>query len=186
MILVVPTPVSGVRLYLFYTNLRCEVMIYCIWQIGYLDLCLRLMLSLVVFLLQDFFDLWTNAGTHVSDFVKRSVLESAKPARVGGREGYRSCDGYCMALVIDRSVVLSAEPVYCTVELSGQFTRGQMVVDWDGLLQQPCNTLVVKELDIEKIKLLFMLMVKPVGTLQLVSHVTGASKTYENDNNNNR
>ncbi|BFZ04355.1 hypothetical protein BsWGS_07394 [Bradybaena similaris] len=144
------------------------------------EVCRRFLLS------WDFFDLWTNAGTHVSDFVKRSVLESAKPARVGGREGYRSCDGYCMALVIDRSVVLSAEPVYCTVELSGQFTRGQMVVDWDGLLQQPCNTLVVKELDIEKIKLLFMLMVKPVGTLQLVSHITGASKTYENDNNNNR
>ncbi|CAG5124035.1 unnamed protein product [Candidula unifasciata] len=144
------------------------------------EVCRRFLLS------WDFFDLWINAGTHVSDFVKRSVLESAKPARVGGRQGYRSCDGYCMALVIDRSVVLSAEPVYCTVELSGQLTRGQMVVDWDGLLQQPCNTLVVKELDIEKIKLLFMLMVKPVGTLQSVSQIPGACKTHENDSNNNR
>ena len=94
--------------------------------------------------MQEFFDLWTSAGTQVSEFVKRSVLESCKPSRAAGREGYRSCDGYAMALVIERSVVQSAEPVYATVELSGQLTRGQMVVDWDGLLQQPCNALVVK------------------------------------------
>ncbi|XP_005094986.1 uncharacterized protein C1683.06c [Aplysia californica] len=112
----------------------------------------------------DFFDMWINAGTQVSDFVKRSVLESAKPARAAGREGYRSCDGYAMALVIERSVVQSAEPVYITVELSGQLTRGQMVVDWDGLLQQPCNALVVKELDVDKIQSLFMLMVRPTTT----------------------
>ena len=55
--------------------------------------------------LQDFFDLWTNAGTSVSDFVRRSVLEAAKPGRTAGRDGYRSCDGYAMSLVIDRSVV---------------------------------------------------------------------------------
>ncbi|GFO19906.1 pyrimidine-specific ribonucleoside hydrolase rihb [Plakobranchus ocellatus] len=109
----------------------------------------------------DFFDIWTNAGTPASEFIRRSVLESAKPARVAGREGYRSCDGYCMALVLDRSVVHSAEPVYATVELSGQLTRGQMVVDWDGLLGQPCNALIVKELDIGKIQALFMLMVRP-------------------------
>ncbi|RUS73013.1 hypothetical protein EGW08_019219, partial [Elysia chlorotica] len=66
-----------------------------------------------------------------------------------------------MALVLDRSVVHSAEPVYANVELSGQLTRGQMVVDWDGLLGQPCNALVVKELDIGKIQALFMLMVRP-------------------------
>ena len=105
--------------------------------------------------------MWTNAGTPASEFLRRSVLESAKPARAAGREGYRSCDGYCMALVLDRSVVHSAEPVYATVELSGQLTRGQMVVDWDGLLGQPCNALVVKELDIGKIQALFMLMVRP-------------------------
>ena len=61
----------------------------------------------------------------------------------------------------------SAEPVYATVELSGQLTRGQMVVDWDGLLQQPCNALVVKELDIDKIQvseteiLICLLVLKP-------------------------
>ena len=113
------------------------------------------------FLLQDFFDMWIGAGTPASEFIRRSVLESAKPARAAGRAGYRSCDGYCMALVLDRSVVHSAEPVYATVELSGQLTRGQMVVDWDGLLGQPCNALIVKELDIGKIQALFMLMVRP-------------------------
>lgn len=134
----------------------------------------------------DFFDMWTNAGSNVSNFVRRSVLESAKPGRAAGREGYRSCDGYCMSLVIDRSVVLSAEPVYCTVELSGQLTRGQMVVDWDGLLQQPCNALVVKELDIEKIQGLFMLMVRPqAASQQTVNNSTVFFKT-ENDSNNNR
>lgn len=78
-------------------------------------------------------------------------MESAKPARVAGRSGYRSCDGYAMCIVIDRSVVKSAEPVFTAVELNGQMTRGQMVVDWDGRLQQPCNALVVKELDIDKV-----------------------------------
>ncbi|XP_059149062.1 nucleoside hydrolase-like [Physella acuta] len=139
----------------------------------------------------DFFDLWTNSDSPVSEFVKRSVLESAKPARAAGREGYRSCDGYCMSLVVDRSVVQSAEPVYCTVELSGQLTRGQMVVDWDGLLQQPCNALVVKELDIEKIKSLFMLMVRPQQEAppHNAGHVHNKSgyNTFkaENDSNNN-
>lgn len=140
--------------------------------------------------LQDFFDLWTNSDSPVSEFVKRSVLESAKPARAAGREGYRSCDGYCMSLVVDRSVVQSAEPVYCTVELSGQLTRGQMVVDWDGLLQQPCNALVVKELDIEKIKSLFMLMVRPQQEAPHNSgnvHNRSGHNTLkaENDSNNN-
>lgn len=91
-----------------------------------------------------------------------------------------------MALVIDRSVVKSAEPVYATVELSGQLTRGQMVVDWDGLLQQSCNALVVKELDIDKIQLLFMLMVRPVGALQSLGSVSVSHKSFENDSNNNR
>ncbi|KAH9525618.1 hypothetical protein Btru_001869 [Bulinus truncatus] len=133
----------------------------------------------------DFFDVWTNSGSKVSNFVRRSVLESAKPARAAGRDGYRSCDGYCMSLVIDRSVVLSAEPVYCTVELSGQYTRGQMIVDWDGLFQQPCNALVVKELDIEKIQSLFMLMVRPQTPPLAASSSTPAVKN-EHDSNNNR
>lgn len=131
---------------------------------------------------QDFFDIWTNSGSKVSNFVRRSVLESAKPARAAGRDGYRSCDGYCMALVIDRSVVLSAEPVYCTVELSGQYTRGQMIVDWDGLFQQPCNALVVKELDIEKIQGLFILMVRP-QTSAVLPVSTVVKSEYDSNNN---
>uniref|UniRef100_A0A2C9JLM9 Uncharacterized protein n=1 Tax=Biomphalaria glabrata TaxID=6526 RepID=A0A2C9JLM9_BIOGL len=130
----------------------------------------------------DFFDIWTNSGSKVSNFVRRSVLESAKPARAAGRDGYRSCDGYCMALVIDRSVVLSAEPVYCTVELSGQYTRGQMIVDWDGLFQQPCNALVVKELDIEKIQGLFILMVRP-QTSAVMPVSTVVKSEYDSNNN---
>jgi len=135
----------------------------------------------------DFFDLWINAGTPVSDFVRRSVLESAKPARAAGRGGYRSCDGYAMAMVIDRSVVQSAEPVYTTVELSGQLTRGQMVVDWDGLLQQACNALVVKELDIDKIQNLFMLMVRPGGVSgdlinnNISNNISNISYCHNND-----
>ena len=54
---------------------------------------------------QEFFDRWIDAGTPVSDFVKKSVLDSVKPARAAGRGGYRSCDGYAMALVVDQSVV---------------------------------------------------------------------------------
>ena len=107
----------------------------------------------------DFYDLWTNGKTKVSEFVKRSTSDSIK-ARASGRQGYKSCDGYAMASVIDRSVVKSSQSVYATVELHGQLTRGQMIVDWYNVMKKPSNVTVVKELDMKKIEDLFMLMVR--------------------------
>ena len=50
-----------------------------------------------------------------------------------------------MAVAIDEGIVTSSRHVFCTVELYGKYTRGQMVVDWDGCLGQKPNVYVVMD-----------------------------------------
>ena len=59
---------------------------------------------------------------------------------------YIPCDEYAVgALLNPKGIVLESKDVYATVELKGEYTRGQVVVDWSGALKRNCNvTLVTK------------------------------------------
>lgn len=73
---------------------------------------------------------------------------------------YISCDPAAMAVALDPSIILEQEEQYCTVELHGELTRGQMVVDWNKLLNKDPNVGIVNKVDLEKLKLLYENMLK--------------------------
>ena len=66
--------------------------------------------------------------------------------------GYRTCDAFAMATVLDESVVTKSKSGYCTVELAGKFTRGQLIVDTNRLLDKEDNVTISLELDKSKIE----------------------------------
>ena len=68
---------------------------------------------------------------------------------------YFSCDPYAMACALDSSAALDVEAKYCSVELHGQATRGQMVVDWDSRMGNPPNVNVVKKVDADVVMRFF-------------------------------
>ena len=52
-----------------------------------------------------------------------------------GESKFILCDEFAVATALDGSVATAAEDATCSVDTSGSFTRGQMVVD-----RQPLNT----------------------------------------------
>ena len=95
---------------------------------------------------------WTGGATPKSKFLRDSLEFDVPAAKESGRKGYRTCDGYAMATVIDPSIVTEEEKSYATVELSGQLTRGQMVVDWSGVLKRDKNVSLLMGLDMVKMQ----------------------------------
>lgn len=73
--------------------------------------------------------------------------------------GFKSCDGYALAVFLDDSVVKESQKIYGTVELNGYFTRGQMVVDWYNAMKEKENICVILELNLKRIEELFRSMI---------------------------
>ena len=57
-----------------------------------------------------------------------------------------------MAAAIDASCVKKSTPHFATVELSGRFTRGQMVVDYPRLLRRSPNVFIIDDIDVNLFK----------------------------------
>ena len=109
--------------------------------------------------LQEFLEEWTGGTTKKSNFLRDSLEIDVHAAKKSGRKGYRTYDGCAMATVIDPSIVTEEEKSYATVELSGQLTRGQMVVDWSGMLRKDQNVSLIMGLDMTKTQQLFRSMI---------------------------
>ncbi|XP_077978125.1 nucleoside hydrolase-like [Glandiceps talaboti] len=73
---------------------------------------------------------------------------------------YISWDGLAMVVTVHEQSVNETERVYATVELYGQMTRGQMVIDWHGKLKKPVNITIVKKIDLDFVKEVMMKSVK--------------------------
>jgi purine nucleosidase len=56
-------------------------------------------------------------------------------------------DPLALAVALEPDIVQRAETRYVEIELAGQLTRGQTVVDWYGLTDRPHNTHLVLEVD---------------------------------------
>ncbi|XP_067662691.1 nucleoside hydrolase-like isoform X3 [Haliotis asinina] len=63
---------------------------------------------------------------------------------------YVPCDEVTAACAIDDQVIAKSDHVFASVELHGDLTRGQMVVDWGNRLLKSPNVRIVKELDVER------------------------------------
>lgn len=64
-------------------------------------------------------------------------------------------DTFCAAAFIDPSIALRTENFHMTIELSGIFTRGQVIIDHINEVNYK-NVTVIEEIDVEKFKLLVM------------------------------
>ena len=66
-----------------------------------------------------------------------------------------------MAVALDPTVATESKKAYCTIELSGQYSRGSLIIDYDGQhLGKPPNTTIVTKMDTDKLQKLFEDMVK--------------------------
>ncbi|XP_068929059.1 nucleoside hydrolase-like [Petaurus breviceps papuanus] len=76
------------------------------------------------------------------------------------KPGFVSCDCFAMAAAIDEDLV--TESIFCavSVELTGSYTRGMMILDFDGRLQKENKVSIAKELDVEKFKGLLIAALK--------------------------
>ena len=89
-----------------------------------------------------------------------SRLTADRNKRIIKRADYASCDLLAMAIVLDNSIITNSVLVWSTVELGGVNTRGQLVSDWSGVTGHHANVRIVKTVDIEKAKEMYMDMVK--------------------------
>jgi inosine-uridine nucleoside N-ribohydrolase len=67
-------------------------------------------------------------------------------------EKYLCADQFSMATAVDSSVAMETLKCYATVELHGNFSRGQLVLDHSGMLRHKPNIAVVKSVDMKKFK----------------------------------
>ncbi|KAH3728635.1 hypothetical protein DPMN_054594 [Dreissena polymorpha] len=96
----------------------------------------------------DFYDKWVETDTPKGRFMKAIVKLPAYRQRIERKMPiYRSCDLNAMLTVVDPSLVSSTSDVYATVELAGKYTRGMMVVDWDGLIGKKANITLVNAIN---------------------------------------
>ncbi|CAI5638118.1 unnamed protein product [Oreochromis niloticus] len=66
--------------------------------------------------------------------------------------GFNSCDVYALAAAIDDTLITESEEVAVAVELEGTYTRGMMVVDYIQKLKKDHKAIIMKKVDLEKLK----------------------------------
>ncbi|XP_040209545.1 pyrimidine-specific ribonucleoside hydrolase RihA-like [Rana temporaria] len=105
----------------------------------------------------EWYDRWVNMGTKKSDFIKKIYALSLQYSRGAKEEkaivdgpGFVSCDSYAMAAAIDPSTVTKFIECGVTVELSGKFTRGMMVLDFIDELKKKNKAIIMNGCDLEK------------------------------------
>ncbi len=104
--------------------------------------------SAIVFCLQNWLDTLLRADSLKALFLKRILSHAVKVLRYDQKlPGFYTCDPLAVALSLDHRVALEVVPRFCTVELHGTYTRGQMVVDWKGALGRPPNVHLVGRID---------------------------------------
>lgn len=67
---------------------------------------------------------------------------------------WNPCDAFVSAIFLKPEIILKSKSCHATVELSGNLTRGQVVIDH--LNKNRENITIVKQVDVEKCKKLFL------------------------------
>nr|XP_046238335.1 inosine-uridine preferring nucleoside hydrolase-like [Scatophagus argus] len=111
----------------------------------------------------SFCENWLSQNTEKAAFMKNITSLSIKKAQsaeyqkeiIAGK-GFNSCDTYAMAAAIDDTFITESDEVAVTVELEGTYTRGMMVLDYMELLKKKHKAFLMKKVDLEKFKQMFM------------------------------
>ncbi|KAL3999458.1 TRIO and F-actin-binding protein [Sarotherodon galilaeus] len=111
----------------------------------------------------SFCEQWLCQNTEKAAFMKKISSLSMKKAQspeyqkeITEGKGFNSCDTYAMAAAIEDAFITESDEVAVTVELAGTYTRGMMVVDYMELLKKKHKAILMKNVDLEKLKTLFM------------------------------
>lgn len=88
----------------------------------------------------------TTLNTPRSEFFNRITQYRSMESPEGERMLF-AADPLAMAVALEPDIVRRAEPRFVEVELAGQLTRGQTVVDWFEVLNRAPNINVVLEVD---------------------------------------
>ena len=94
----------------------------------------------------EFYHRYVGAGTKKAEFMKKI---SSKIKEYEGDGPFITCDPFAICAALQPQIVLQEKLVHATVELKEGLTRGQMVVDWRGLLKKDCNVRLLEKLDLD-------------------------------------
>lgn len=81
-----------------------------------------------------------------AEFFRRTI-QKRMVEDPSGQKSLTEPDPLAMAVALDPQMVVYAEQKHVEIELAGNFTRGQCVVDWTGLMERPANTEIVLEVN---------------------------------------
>lgn len=74
----------------------------------------------------------------MSSFYKNNNLKDVE---------YETADQFALAFIVQPNVITKTVELYCTVELSGQKTRGQLICDYNGVEKKCPNVVIVTEVN---------------------------------------
>ena len=96
-------------------------------------------------------DEWTQRNSAFARFYGAVSAKTVEFIRNGRHQDQmRSADALAMAVALSPDLVQVSHHVHLSVELAGEFTRGQTTVDWDGRLGLPPNVEVIERVDAER------------------------------------
>ncbi|XP_008326299.1 inosine-uridine preferring nucleoside hydrolase isoform X2 [Cynoglossus semilaevis] len=115
----------------------------------------------------EFCDAWLAQDTDKARFMAQIFRHSINASKNEYGEkvfptgsGFVPCDVYAMAAAIDDSFILESDQYPVTVELSGTFTRGMMVVDTTGGLNKTFTASIMKKVDLKMFQQMLMAALK--------------------------
>lgn len=96
----------------------------------------------------EFFDSYVGADTKQAQFMKK-ITSNIKEYEAKMNGPFITCDPYAVCAAIQPHIVLEETSVHATMELKEGLTRGQMVIDWRGLLKKPANVRLITKIDLD-------------------------------------
>ncbi|CAH1787788.1 unnamed protein product [Owenia fusiformis] len=97
----------------------------------------------------DVYERLNKIGSKKNNFTQQIDAYTAGERRKAG-ERMIVYDECAVAAAIDVSTVEDSFEAYVTIELTGQYTRGQCIVDYDKMLEKPPNCKVIVKMNQEK------------------------------------
>ena len=84
--------------------------------------------------------------------LEKNVIEKFYLPKInqGHVKNYEVVDQYAVATAVNENIILDETDVYVTVETRGDISCGQMIVDWNNVLQMRPNVKLVLRIDAEK------------------------------------
>jgi len=101
---------------------------------------------------EDLFNKNYSRAKLISSIEKFSVEHFYNPKiEKGLMQDYQLADQFAVAVLLNPEIVTESKNVYTTVECTGEFTRGQMIVDWHSKSNREPNVNLVLKVDKTKV-----------------------------------